>query len=1035
MAFRSPRIFSISPGVPFLETLARVVLEQGFPRSAPPSQAELTGYTILVPTRRAARELADAFLRISGGEALLLPQIRPLGDVDEEELALFAGPGAAPCELELPPAISPMRRQLLLARMLLDWARSNPDAPFARALLPGPVEAVQVARGLGRLLDQLETEEVSAAGFEQLVAEEFALYWQDVLQVLSLIRKDLPATLTELGVIGFAQRRGLLLRAEAARLETLQPGAPVIAAGSTGSIPATAKLLNVISRLPNGAVVLPGLDMHLDEDSWRALDPQHPQFGLAELLQGFEAGREHVEPLSRPPSTTLARQKLLSEVMRPSETTELWRERLDRMAPDVSGALEGLSLIRAPVRREEALAIALILREAVEVPGRTAALVTPDRTLGRQVSAQLKTWGLTVDDSAGVPLSRTVPGTFINLVLNVMKSGFDPASLAALFAHPLARFGMAPGDAARAARKLELAVWRGVPMSADLADVRAAIETKRMEVAGRPHWHPHLARWTEDDWIRAGAAANAVAPAFEPFLAALEGETPMRLDVAAETLVRVAEHIARDEHGETQALWGGEAGEQLSAFFAGMIEPGEDGPLVAVPDLEAVIMDLMAQPVVRPRYGTHPRLHILGLLEARLTSHDVVILGGLNEGIWPAETETDPWLNRPMRSELGLSAPERRMGLSAHDFVQAAASPGTVYLTCAEKLDGAPAVPSRWLLRLEAALAALGLSGLEERGNRMLRLAAGLHASKTVVPAGRPAPAPALHLRPARMSVTEIETWLRDPYAVFARHVLKLTPLEALNLSPGPRELGILFHQVFEAFARAHKEAMPPDVAGTLRALGQEAFGAWIGHPEVAAFWWPRFERISEAAAGVEAMLRNDLRSLHVEDYGTLTIGGGEGSGFVLAGRADRIDILSDGSARIIDYKTGAPPGITEALSGKSPQLLLEAVMLLRGAFKGVRADRIRELIYLQLSGGEPAIDMKSLDPSGSRPKIDATVEQICWQVFGKLEKLIQRYSTNPGQPYLPRVLPRQENVDLPYDHLSRYREWEDQPSGREGGA
>ncbi len=1025
MASRFPKVFSIPSGVPFLETLAGAVLQDGFPAAAPPSQTELVGYTILVPTRRAARELTDAFLRTSGGEALLLPNIRPLGDVDEEELSLQESAGAGVAGLEFPPAISPLRRQLLLARLLLDWAQSNPAAPFAEALLPGPAEAVRVARGLGRLLDQLETEEISFSGFEKLVAEEFALYWQDVLQVLCLVRNELPEALSRLGVIGAAERRGLLLRAEADRLEGLQPDSPIIAAGSTGSIPATAKLLKVISALPNGAVVLPGLDVHLDSDSWNALDPQHPQFGLRELLQEFEIGREHVETLGAHGRVGWPRQRLLSEIMRPSETTDLWREQLAALAPDAGAALRGLSLIQAPARREEALAIALALRETIETPGKTAALITPDRNLGRQVSAQLNRWGLAVDDSAGVPLSRTVPGTFVNVILDALNSGFAPESLAALFAHPLARFGEPPGEAARCARKLELAIWRGVPPFTDVRDAPKALERRQDEVSKRPHWHPHLARWDEADWTRAGWAAEAVLPAFEPFLAALQGGTPMRLDVAADTLVRVAEFIARDETGVASHLWSGEAGEQLAQFFAGLVEPAEDCPMVAIPDLGAVIMNLMAQPVVRPRYGAHPRLHILGLLEARLTNYDVVILGGLNEGVWPAETETDPWLNRPMRAGMGLSSPERRMGLSAHDFVQAAASQGMVYLSFCEKLDGAPAVPSRWILRLEAAMTALGSAGLDDAGNRLLSLAAGLDAPDGVRTVGKPSPTPALELRPRQLSVTEIETWLRDPYAVFARHVLSLMPLEGLNLAPGPREQGVLFHAIFEDFAQEHGDVLPPDVCAELLRIAASQFESWSGHPEVEAFWWPRLERVAEAANAEETKLRQDVASLHVEDYGKLSIG----SEFVLTGRADRIDVHTDGSARIVDYKTGAPPGITEALSGKSPQLLLEAVMVLRGAFEGVEAKSIRELLYVQLSGGEPPIVPRYLDPASSKPRIEASVEEICWQIFGKLEKMIHRYQNNPKQPYLPRVLPRHENVELPYDHLSRHREWEDQAS------
>ncbi|MEM8689406.1 MAG: double-strand break repair protein AddB, partial [Pseudomonadota bacterium] len=336
----APHIWSIPPGVPFLKTLARAILAGGFPSGhlPRPDPTDLAAYTVLVPTRRAARELANAFLNESDGAALLLPRIQPLGDVDEQEFALtpehFEGV-AAP---EFPPAIAPLRRQLILARLLMDWARDNRTTEFSKALLAHPAQAVEVAADLGRLVDQLETEDVPLEALGQLVSDDFAAYWQDVLTVLDIVRRQLPDELETRGMIGPSERRNQLISAEAARLAAVNPEAPFIAAGSTGSIPATARLLRSIAHLPNGAVVLPGLDTSLDEDSWQALDPQHPQFGLAELVAGLGARREHVEILGKVDSTSQSHAKLLSEVMRPSETTDLWQQSLPQLAPELEGA-------------------------------------------------------------------------------------------------------------------------------------------------------------------------------------------------------------------------------------------------------------------------------------------------------------------------------------------------------------------------------------------------------------------------------------------------------------------------------------------------------------------------------------------------------------------------------------------------------------------------------------------------------------------------------------------------------------------------
>lgn len=1025
MKTQPANIWSIPAGAPFLKTLARAVLQGGFPSPdlPAPGPSELPRYTILVPTRRAARELATAFLNVAEGAALLLPRIQPLGDVDEEELALTQAAFDTDATADVPAAISPLRRQLLLARMLLEWAENNPEKEFSKALKAHSSQAVEIAADLGRLVDQLETEEVDLNRLPHLVTEDFAAYWLDVLDVLNLVRQRLPDELSSRGLVGASERRSRLLHAEAARLSALNPEAPYIAAGSTGSIPATAKLLEAISRLPNGAVVLPGLDTALDEDSWQCLDPQHPQFGLYELLENLGARREDVELMGEVTETSQARAHLLSETMRPSETTDLWQSSLPKLQPQLDAALNNLTLVRAPGRREEALSIALTLRRAVDTPGRTAALITPDRNLGRRVSAHLKRWNLNVDDSAGVPLSRTPPGTFVDLLLSALESNFSPARLVNLCAHPLARFGMLPGEAAQAARKMELAVLRGVAPNS-LQDIPDAIEHRRTQVTNTPHWFPHLAQWGDTDWAAALRAAHMVPPPFAPLMNMCAAGFPVKMSVAVETIVRAAEAIASDAAGDSSNLWSGEAGEQLSQFFANLLEAADDGPLIATTDLRQVIMALLSQAVVRPRYGTHPRLQILGLLEARMTDHDVVVLGGLNEKIWPTQTQSDVWLNRPMRADLGLPSPERRMGLSAHDFVQAACASGPVYLTFSEKQDGAPAVPSRWLLRLAAILEALEGPDLEAAGRDLMASTLGLDHVEMSAPVARPSPAPALSLRPKRLRITEVETWLRDPYAIYARHILNLEPLEELGLAPGPRERGTLFHEIFERFSVEWAAGLPTDIAGELERIGMEHFSQWASYPDVAAFWWPRFLRIAEAAAEHEERLREGTQKILVEVPGKLSIPLGQTGLFTLTGRADRIDILEDGSARLIDYKTGAPPGITEALTGKAPQLLLEAIMVSEGAFDGVPPLTPSQLLYLQVSGGEPAIAPRLLDPARAKPKMDASIEQIARAVYARLQKHIIRFNSDPNCPYLPRILPKYENADMAYDHLSRYREW-----------
>ncbi len=1016
------KVWTIPPGAPFLRTLARRVLAGGFPTAdlPPPTGNVLADYTILVPTRRAARELADAFLDVSDGQALLLPRIRPLGDVDEDEL-LLTSENAGADNLSLPPAISPLRRQLLLAKFLLEWARTHDDTELARALLPGPSQAILMAGGLGQLLDQLETEQVEVAALGQIVKEDFAHYWQDILLVLDLIRTQLPDALEQRGMIGPAQRRNLLIEADVSRLAASSPSAPVIAAGSTGSIPATAHLLKAISQLPNGGVVLPGLDTHLDEESWEELDPQHPQFGLKQLLGELGVTRNEVIDFNEGEQETA---RLFSEVMRPSATTHLWRNQLASIGKSAASAMQKIALVPTANRREEALAIALLMRETLETPGKTAALITPDRNLGRQVCAELRRWDLQVDDSAGIPLARTIPGSFVHLLLDAAM-GFDPAALIALAQHPLARFGQNRQAFSRAMHKLELCALRGTLTIRDLADLPKAVDAKQAEVEKKPNWHPHLRRWKERDWQEARDVAQMLVQTFNPFTAMQEADAPLPLDTTVKTVVSIAEAVAAGEGGDASALWSHEAGENLAAFFAGLMEAGSDSPLISVRDIAPVIMELMLAPVVRPRFGSHPRLRILGLLEARLVSADVVVLGGLNEDVWPQLPRSDPWLNRPMRGELGLQQPERRIGLAAHDFAQAVCG-SEVWLTWSARLDGAPAVPSRWILRLRALLTASKALAPATKGERTLAACRLLDEAPSVQPAARPEPRPAVELRPRRLTITEIETWLRDPYSIFARHILKLAPLEPVNVMPGPRERGNIVHGILEEFLEKHASDLPQDISQVLQAIGNEHFSNYLDWPEVRAFWQPRFAGIAEALEKHEPELRNGVAQTFVECRGECTLSGPAGA-FRLSGRADRIDIFDSGEARIIDYKTGAIPTGKQVLSGLAPQLLLEAAILRRDGFKEVGTFTATELTYVHLPGGNPAVNIRPVKPSRGQ-----TIEEVAEAIFARLEERITEFD-DADTPYLSRRIPRDLAQVFAYDHLARHREWASSETGGDG--
>jgi len=376
----------------------------------------------------------------------------------------------------------------------------------------------------------------------------------------------------------------------------------------------------------------------------------------------------------------------------------------------------------------------------------------------------------------------------------------------------------------------------------------------------------------------------------------------------------------------------------------------------------------------------------------------------------------DPWLSRPMRHELGLDLPERRIGLSAHDFAQAFGTP-EVILSRAAKLAGAPTVPSRFVQRLAAVAGKERWDAALDRGARYAVLARKLDETETPVSAERPEPRPPFEARPRKLSVTEIEDLLRDPYTIYARHVLSLTPLDEIDTPPGAADRGTVIHNSIAAFGKAFPKELPADPVQALTDIGERNFRPLAAYPEARAFWWPRFLRIAQWFARFEAGRRARLKTFDVEIGGRIEIPFGNDT-FTLTVRADRIECLSDGRYAILDYKTGAPPTEPQVRTGLSPQLTLEAAILRNGGFKGIAPGcSVDELLYVRLRGGaEPGEEMPIKFKEG-------TPDEQADRALAELTKLLQQFA-DPAKPYYSLLHPMWKTHYGTYDHLARVQEW-----------
>lgn len=956
MAELSHHLYNISLSNCFVDTVAaRLLSEYGN------NPLALADVLLLLPNRRAVKAMAEAFVRAQGMKPTLLPKMLPFGDVEEDELFL-TGIDSNKELLSLPPAIQRNERMLLFTKIIM----AKPG-DFGLEKIPLS-QACSLAQELANLIDTVNNEDLSFDNLQNLVPEEYAAHWQETLKFLEIITRFWPEILKERQLIDPSLRRNLLLRAQCKQWLDTPPDKHIIIAGTSATYPSMRELVKTVLSLPRGEVILPGLDQNLADDDWQMVDETHPQFEFKQLLDYLDIERSAVKELTAPQNRE--REILISEIMRPAMTTDKWR---DIQAKKIShSAFNGLSLIDCADIREEALAIALIMRETLQEPERTAALVTADRNLARRVASELERWEIKVDDSAGKPLSLTPVGTFLRLTAQVCASGFDKIALLSLLKHPLTNFGRKSGEVRRLTRTLEQKVWRAGIDDEKLQNFEYEVKEKLR----------HLYEFYQSPMVD-----------FKKLL---------------QTHIETVENLAAtsDKSGE-QILWKGEAGETAAKFIADLYDKAEVLGEIAAEEYLGLIEVLMSAVTVRPRFGTHPRLKILGPIEARLTHFDVTIIGGVNETIWPKAAGSDPWLSRPMKKDFGFPQPEKAIGIMARDFAELLGGE-EVYLTRSERIMGTPMVRSRWWLRLETVLKALGYEAgnLEDVIYRLI--ARDLDKPENFVRITSPAPKPPVSSRPREISASNMEMWLRDPYSIYAKYILKLKPLKEINPDLNMADYGNIIHAVLEQFNNKYSGKFPDDAEKELLALGRDYFKENKIAQETRAFWWPNFEKTVKWLVEREKSYRQNIKKVHNEVKGRMVINAPAGE-FTLTAKADRVDETCDGRLNIIDYKTGKARSKAEVEKAYAPQLPIEGLIAENGGFENIDKAEVAELIYWQLAKKETVIS--------------ENVSTVLSNNLQRIAELIHLFDFETT-PYLSRPNPKHIPEYSDYEHLARVKEW-----------
>lgn len=979
-------VFNISPRYPFLEVLASYVIE-----TAKRDNLNIANDLILLPTRRSCRHLKEVFLNLSGNMATLLPTILPLGDIDENGLA-FLDYENEKLDDGLPPSISPIERNLILSYIIKKHTPSMPDI--------SEEQAYSLAVDLAHLMDTVEMEELSFTNLKDIVPEEYSEHWQETLNFLKVITEEYPKLLKSINLLNPIDRKIKLIKKQVEFWKKYPPRGRVFAGGSTGSLVPIAYMLRFIANMDNGYLILPGLDKNISDADFKLLtsdypttNQNHPQYGLLKLIKSLGLKISDVPELpmfKQYDVADSARELLSSHIMLSSDMNDSWQN-LPELDENI---LDDVSELTLKDEAEEVFAIASLLRKTVD-ENKRALLITPDRKIAKSVASELKRWNIIVDDSAGTPASDTTTGNYIILILKMIYDNFSPYSLLAVLKHKYTHLGFDSDTLKRAVFELENNVLRG-KNGIDTLEKMLNISTDSplansllLKVQSLTNEYSHLMGDTQKYSM---------------------------YDLFVRHLKLVENFVSSDDVNINEILWNSDLHSSLSTELKNLLsslkdisEQDTEIDKMTAPAYFVFISNYLLSLSLRPTKSAHPNIAIMNSIEARLMSADLYIMAGLNEDTFPSVTSDDPWMSRPMKAKFKLPLPERKIGLSSHDFVEFFCKKNVV-MTHAVKVNGLNTITSRWLTKLDAIATLRGIKRKNTLGNMVKSWLASFENETIGVRCERPRPCPPVYARPKKLSATWIEKWYRDPYIIFANKILRLKKLDDINPEVGSAEFGTIIHNSLEEFKKRNMSTFA-ELVGLM-------FNNAVQYQDIPQidFWYSKFREVAKWFVDYEASIKQSISISYQEEEGALSLT----DDFTITAKADRIDITKDNRAYIYDYKTGTPPSITEVENGYAPQLPIEALILKNNGFANIKTNaKVAGVRYIKLTGSD----------NGKITEVSDSIDEVVDKAMDNLLKTINAFSLETT-PYLSRPNPNKvghaiENYSE-YEHLARVSEWDE---------